>query len=41
MEMKTTYPDDVIRILVTEYLATCEGHIVLNAVETSGLDTTL
>lgn len=38
---KTGHFDDVIRIFVTEYLAACESHVLLDTVETSSLDATL
>jgi hypothetical protein len=34
------YPDDVVRILVAEYLTTCKRHIVLDTVDASDVDPT-
>lgn len=31
----TAHPDDMVGILITEYLTACKGHVVLDAIETS------
>lgn len=38
---KIKHPDDMVGILITKYLATCKGHVAIDIVKASLLDTTL